>query len=215
MASRTIYTRVYSDSSAGELSCGRTPRGNWLSGTEPLGEFILHSDKDNRVPTALVSVSVRIVDTLTRAFNKHHVDREPAGAIWIVFIEVPIHNTPDSCPMHSAKRLADQCKHPEARLFTYESFFEWAIPEEYVLHKVSPQTLINRGLTLEYLTKNDSHIQYLATEKLRGCIAKDLQTANGTNDFEDIGIYLAYFAKKLLDPELPSIGYAIDYSMIA
>jgi hypothetical protein len=81
MANRTIYTRVYSKSSAGQLASGKTPRDESLSHAEVLEEFRIHSDRGNREPTALVSVSVRIVDTLSRAFYKHHVVDELAEDI--------------------------------------------------------------------------------------------------------------------------------------
>ncbi|PQE12418.1 hypothetical protein CJF31_00000652 [Rutstroemia sp. NJR-2017a BVV2] len=193
MAKCTIYTRVYSESSAGQLVSGRTPRGESLSHADVLDEFRIHSDKDNREPTALVSVSVRIVDTLTRAFYKHHMDDEPAGDIWFVFIEVPINTTPDSGEsgrIHSARSLADDCGLPMPQLFTYERVFEWAIPEEYVLQKVSLQTLMSRGLTWELLTGSDPHTQYLSTSSLRGHIAENLR-----DGFWDAGMYLGFLAK--------------------
>lgn len=89
MANRTIYTRAYSKSSAGQLGSGKGPKGDPLSDTDLLEEFRNHARRRNRKPTALVSGSDRIVDTVKRAFDKHYEDGEPSAEIWIAFIEVP------------------------------------------------------------------------------------------------------------------------------
>jgi hypothetical protein len=40
--------------------------------------------------------------------------------------------------------LAEKCGDPEPNKFSHEVVFEWAIPEKYVVHKVSLQTLMKR-----------------------------------------------------------------------
>jgi hypothetical protein len=61
----------------------------------------------NRIPTALVSATNRIVDIVARAFQRHYDDDESPADIWIVFIEVPAEGT-GPCPcIHCTKiRLA-------------------------------------------------------------------------------------------------------------
>jgi hypothetical protein len=81
MAHRTIYTRAYSKSSAGQFVSAKGLKGDPLSDTALLYEFRNHANIRNRKPTALVSVSDRIVDTLKRAFNKHYEDRESSADI--------------------------------------------------------------------------------------------------------------------------------------
>jgi hypothetical protein len=88
MADRTIYTRAYSESSASKLVSAKAPKGDPLSDTALLKEFRNHAKEWNEEPTALVSGNGRIVDTLKRAFDKHHGDGESPVDIWIAFIEV-------------------------------------------------------------------------------------------------------------------------------
>ena len=57
--------------------------------TQLLDEFRNHADKLSEVPTALVSVSSRIVDTLNRAIYLYLVAGEHPCHIWIAFIEIP------------------------------------------------------------------------------------------------------------------------------
>lgn len=96
MANCTMYTRAYSKNSAGQLVSARGPKSDPLSRTELHDEFRNHASRWNREPTALVSVSDRIVDTVKRAFDKHYDGGESPGDIWVAFIEVPatIHKTP-------------------------------------------------------------------------------------------------------------------------
>jgi hypothetical protein len=145
MASSRIYTRVYSNSSDGKLVSAKGPKVDALTDTALLEEFRNHAIKRNRKPTALVSGSDRIVDTLQRAFSKHN-DGEPPAEIWIAFIEVPSTTNQSLTRIHSAKELAERCGHPNPNLFYHEVVFEWAIPEDYVLHRVSLQTLLQRGI---------------------------------------------------------------------
>ncbi|KAK3934720.1 hypothetical protein QBC46DRAFT_399090 [Diplogelasinospora grovesii] len=196
MANRSIYTRAYSKSSAGQLISGKGLKRYSLSGTELLGEFRKHADKWNREPTALVSVSDRIIDTVKRAFDKHYNDGEIPRDIWVVFVEVPatIHETP--ARVHAARRLAEECEDLEPRLFYHEFVFEWAIPEKYMLHKVSLQTLMDRGLEWErYIIQRGPELPPLSTEELRSYIARDLQPTGPWYDSWEIGVHLGFFAR--------------------
>jgi hypothetical protein len=125
IANRTIYTRAYSKSSAGQFVSAKGPKGDPLSDTALVKEFRNYA-KWNREPTALVSGSNCIVDTLTRAFDKHfgdnYRDSESAADIWIAFIEVPPTMDKDATRIYSAKELAEKCGDPEYKKFSYESF---------------------------------------------------------------------------------------------
>jgi hypothetical protein len=144
MAKSTIYTRAYSDSSARQLTSGRGPTGYQLTHSQLLFEFKKHKELSNRQPTALVSVSNRLIDTLTRALKKHYDRDEHPSNIWVAFIEIPDDPEPESVRPHSALNLAEQCGEPNPELFSHEFLFEWAIPEEYVSHLVSLETLMGR-----------------------------------------------------------------------
>lgn len=137
MANRTIYTRAYSKSSAGRFVSAKGPKGDPLSDIALLEEFRNHARKGNLEPTALVSGSDRIVDTLTRAFEKYfgddYRDGELAADIWIAFIEVPPTMDEDATRIHSAEEWAEKCGDPEYKKFSHEFVFEWAIPEKYVV----------------------------------------------------------------------------------
>lgn len=226
----TIYTRAYSKSSAGQLVSAKGPQGNPLSDTALVEEFLLHADEWNRVPTALVSGSDRIVDTLKRAFNKHfgdkHRDGELAADIWIAFIKVPPIMDRDTTRIHSAKELAEKCGNPDYQKFSHEFVFEWAIPEKYVLHKVSLQTLIERGLQERHF------LQPMSTVEVRRYIAKKLQQQSPW----EIGLALGCFARtfgarapldwishqlfhdcvhaKILNEDVVRLNYAYGYTKI-
>lgn len=190
MANRTMYTRVYSERSVGKLVSGKGPNGAPLSNTALLDEFRNHANKWNPEATALVSGSDRIVDNLKRAFEKHHKDRESSADIWIAFIEVPPTTNETATRIHSAKELAEECKltdpdFTDPNLFSHEVVFEWAIPKNYVVHKVSLQTLMKRGL------QRHSFLQP-STKEVRCHIARQLQQ----HDPWEIGITLGLFAQK-------------------
>ena len=110
MAGSMIYTRTYSASSAGQLVAAKTPtRSGHLSQEALLEEFRLHSDKENRIPTALVSASNRIVEAVQRAFDKRHRNSEPPGDIWIAFIEKPSAISKTACsPGPFGKRASEE-----------------------------------------------------------------------------------------------------------
>lgn len=185
MANRTIYTRVYSESSAGQLNSGRCPTGPPLSGDELLAEFRRHASLTNRIPTALVSVSSRIVDTIYRAFKKHYVDGESPADIWVVFIEAPAEGNGPPARLHSARELA-RSTGLEPKRFHYEFVFEWGIPQDHVLHKVSLKTLMDRGLRVDS--------EDLSTEALRISTAREFEQSSSYP--VDIGINLGFFAQK-------------------
>lgn len=208
MADRNIYTRVYSGTSAGGLISGKESTGE-LSSYDLLDEFRNHAERwRSDRPTALVSTSSRIVDTLLRAFTKHYTEREPAEDIWIVFLELPgiRGELPDGC--HAASDLARECKrqNPEAfsgdkiNMFCYEFVFEREVPEEYVLHKVSLETLKTRGLDWgEYFDRWDTERQGeeggLSTSTLRGYIAEELLGIKENSSSWEVGLRLGLDAR--------------------
>jgi len=185
MANRTIYTRAYSKSSAGQFVSAKGPKGDPLSDTALVQEFRNHADKWNRKPTALVSGSDRIVDTLKRAFDKHYKDGESSADIWIAFIEVPPTINDTAPQIHSAKELAEKCGLEKPNKFSHEVVFEWAIPEKYIVHEVSLQTLMKRGLQEHCLLQP-------STLEVRRYTARELQR----HDPWEIGITLGVFAQK-------------------
>jgi hypothetical protein len=147
MANRTIYTLTYSTNSARQLVSGKGSKGDPSTDIALLYEFQNHANLENSNPTALVSCSDRIVDTLKRAFDKHYQNREPSADIWIAFIEV-LPNI--NARIHSAKNLAEKCTVWEPDKFSHEVVFEWAIPEKSVVHEVSLQTLMKRDLERQF-----------------------------------------------------------------
>ena len=186
MANRTIYTRVYSPSSAGQLNSGRGPTGPPLSGDELLAEFQRHADQYNPIPTALVSVSNRIVDTVHRAFKKHHIYEESPADIWVVFIQAPAKAKGPPVRLHHARGLAESTDDLDPVLFHYEFVVEWGIPQDHVLHKVSLKTLMDRGLQVD---RED-----LSTEDLRVSTAREFEQSSRYGF--GIGIDLGCFAQK-------------------
>lgn len=198
MARREIYTRVYSPSSVGDIVSGKVAL---VSGEETFDqrlaieelhrEFRNHADRSRRVRTALVSVSNRIIDTVKRAYEKHLVHREPAGDIWIVFIEVPAARDGRVGRHHRAEVLARQCGHYQPRIFRHEIVFEWAVPHEYVLHEVSLQTLMARGLGWgKYMSRKGKRPQYISTRALQGRVSEDLRGHPW-----EVGLQLGFLAK--------------------
>lgn len=200
MADRKIYTRAYSSSSAGRLTSGKGPEGTPLSHTDLLREFKNHAVKQNREPTALVSCSDRIIDTLRRAFKKYYEDHDAATEIWIAFVEIP----PTEGGIHAARKLADECSLPRSYLFSREFVFEWAIPKKYVLHEVSLQTLFNRGLP------QDSFSEFYI-EATKRDIVKDFRTM----DPWEMGVSFGSFAQKFgARAPLEWISYRLFYDCV-
>jgi hypothetical protein len=70
------FYRCFSDSSAGGLISGKGRRHTHLSNNELRTEFSNHLRSLSKKPTALISVSSRIIDTLQRAFGKFYKDGE-------------------------------------------------------------------------------------------------------------------------------------------
>ncbi|KAJ8127518.1 hypothetical protein O1611_g6121 [Lasiodiplodia mahajangana] len=169
-----IYTRAYSSKNAGQLVSGKGRAGHTLSRKELSDEFDRHRDLGNRKPTALVSVSIRILDTVRRAYEKRFEGEEPAADIWIVFIEVP---DGSSDKVHEARDLAKILQLLEPNKFLYERVIEWEIPEEWVLHRVSLQTLFDHGL--DWHERYFTHRWVPPTEELRKKISSDLDFDTG------------------------------------
>jgi hypothetical protein len=112
--------------------------------------------------------------------------------------------------------LAEECGHPEPGLFHHEIVFEWAIPEKYVLHKISLQALMDRGLKWgKYLIQGGRELQLLSTAELRSCIARDLQPARPWYGPWGIGVRLAGFARKFgARAPLDWIAYRLFYDCV-
>jgi hypothetical protein len=187
MANSINYSQTYSDSSAGQTISAKG-RGDPLADAALLYEFRNHANIWNREPTALVSVSSRIVDTLKRAFDKCYENDESPQDIWIAFIEVPpaINNVPTQ--FHLAQVLAEKCKLSEPNLFYHELVFEWAIPEKYVIHKVFLQTLMDRGIQRQFFHQS-------STAKVQRFTAGKFQHAILLNGSWDISVRLSRFAR--------------------
>jgi hypothetical protein len=87
--------------------------GEKLSRDELLDEFRNHRFLSNQEPTILVSVSSRLVNTLSRTLvkwcgkneNGYQFEAEPADKIFITFIDIP---APDRGLYHHAEALAEQ-----------------------------------------------------------------------------------------------------------
>lgn len=126
-----FYIRSFSSASVGSFTSGRGAVGEKLDNDEKLAEFQKHRFLNNTEPTALVSVSSRFINTLSRALVKwcgidkggYKVDQEPADEIWIAFIDIL---ASDSGIYHHAKVLAEQLEDEEKpMLYASEYVFEW------------------------------------------------------------------------------------------
>jgi hypothetical protein len=147
------FYRCYSNSSAGALISGAGLGHGKPLGTNLFDQFISHVLNPSRQhPTALISTSSRLIDTLQRAFSKFYNHREHPNQIWIAFIYVP---DEDKRVYHHAEDLAEQCEHEEPQLFRYEYLFEWEIPAKYLVHTVSVETLMNRGFDMDLYLHNN------------------------------------------------------------
>lgn len=156
-----FFIRCHSSASVGSFTSGRGAVGERLDDDELLAEFQRHRFLNNREPTALVSVSSRFVNTLSRALVKwygidedeYQVEQEPAHEIFITFIKIP---APDIGICHHARTLAEQLEDEENPvIYASEYVFEWEIPPKYIIHTVSLQTLIDRGLGIgRYIAEN-------------------------------------------------------------
>ncbi|CAI7574471.1 unnamed protein product [Penicillium crustosum] len=135
------------EESAGALRCGKYPHvPRVLSQRLLLREFSSHMIRRQKVPTALISVTVRPVEALYRALEKYYApqqDPEDPEEIWIAIIFVP-HDA--STKPHHARKLAQKLMNSkDANAFKYEYLFEREIPTSYLKHSVSLKELIKRG----------------------------------------------------------------------
>jgi hypothetical protein len=76
------------------------------------------------------------------------IDGVLAEDIYIAFIQIS-ESQRSELPLHSARDLAENLQLNNPFRFHHEYLFEWAIPEECVLHSVTLKTLLNRGPSLE------------------------------------------------------------------
>lgn len=148
----------------------------------------------NRIPTALVSVSSRIVDTCLRAFQKHYEYEEAANTIWIAFIDSPVRKDGIPVGAHSAQTLARRFKTGNPGACRYEIVFEWSIPQEYVKHRVSLATLMERGLDWSKYGVAPRY-ELPTTEKLREAMAHDFVPSEPYLDFYEVGLGLGIDAR--------------------
>lgn len=158
MEPKKIYTRVFSTTSPRRLVSGQAEDSHSSQApheSPPLHpyrlkyEFINHSRREATIPTALVSVSSRLIDTVTRAYKLREEGEDPEN-ILIVFVKTPDDMTARSTPrIHYGEKLAAQFGLPKPEVFRYECVVEWAIPSHWIKHTVSLQTLVDRGLGWE------------------------------------------------------------------
>ena len=186
------FYRCYSHSSAGGLISGKGPRQARPLGDNLLPEFINHLNLNTRKPTALVSVSSRMIDTLRRAFNKFHVAREDPSQIWIAFFFVP---NRDKHVYHHAEGLADILRMKDSSWLRHEYIFEWEIPKKYVIHEVSVETLMQRGFNMSEFLVNDKRggVTLPRIPELKKNFAKAI-LGSSDNAYE-VGIYLGLLAR--------------------
>ncbi|KAB5535238.1 hypothetical protein GE09DRAFT_355713 [Coniochaeta sp. 2T2.1] len=235
MSNRTIYTRTYSANSPRRLVSGKGLQCSTrlqLSDQQLLAEFSNHSNKWCPEPTALVSVSTRIIDTVQRAFAMMYYETDNCSIhaakatndpedILIVFIEVPDAEHAAPVRIHEAQSLAKKSGVKEVGMFKYERLFEWEIPQEYVLHGVSLQMLLDRGIG-GYILQSPSRVTALmqhglwdhnlqedqplppsSAKTLKYCIREDIES----DPWGEGGLYLGFFAK--------SFGYRAPFGWIA
>ena len=105
--------------------------------------------------------------------------------VWIAFIGIPYATDQTAVRIHSARNLAKKCEFEKPHVFYHEIVFEWAIPESYVLHMVSLQTLLERGLPELYFIQK-------STKEVRRYHAIQFQQQSPW----EIGVTLGVFAKK-------------------
>ncbi|KAG9228059.1 hypothetical protein BJ875DRAFT_490287 [Amylocarpus encephaloides] len=109
---------------------------------------------DNKIPTALVSTTKDIVRALKGAYDAHCIKGEDMMDVYLTIINIPGPGSERPDPdlrVHSAVQLARLMGLDEEsqRLFKDEYLFEWEIPQRYVVHIVSLQTLHDRGFAME------------------------------------------------------------------
>jgi hypothetical protein len=189
------FFRSFSGSSAGSLISGKGQGDGRLSENDLQSEFDNHILQDQAVPTALVSVSTRVIDTLRRAFNKLYKDNESPDQIWIAIFHVPNEDS-DKKTHHHAEDLARKGKRRDYKLFRYEYVFEWEIPQKYFVHKVSVQTLRERGFDME---------EYLCNREV----------SRSRNALPPTSILRQEVAKSFLDPTHGGYNIGLDLGNLA
>ena len=196
VANKTIYTRAHSLSSAGRLQSAKARRGDPQTSLDLLSEFRRHTLLSNSDPTALISVSDRIVDTVRRAFERCYNDDEHPMDIWITFIGVPsaMRTSATAFQIYSAKELAEKSGHPIPNVFCHEFLFEWAIPNELILHEVSLQTLLDRKIPESYFVDMTTE-RTLPTVDVRRGMATQFECRKAGYGPWDIGFSLGFFVR--------------------
>ncbi|KAI0145427.1 hypothetical protein GGR57DRAFT_517130 [Xylariaceae sp. FL1272] len=161
-----------------------------LAPNELKAEFLRHSDRFQTEPTALVSVSSRIIDTVKRAYDL--LQETETDNIWVIFIELP--STAEGIRgsrIHSAQRLAEDSGLQEPQRFHYEYLFEGEIPRYWVSHKVSLETLMQRGLDwVEHLSES------FETHQLRRKLASEFTRTYGYDDGMSVGFFARLFGAR-------------------
>ncbi|KAJ5454908.1 hypothetical protein N7530_012677 [Penicillium desertorum] len=187
-SSGQYFYRCFSETSAGDLICGQGRVGPRLSKSDLFRQFELHNDLQNRIPTALVSVSDRPIEALHRAFDKYYNWGEDPSTIWIAVISVAVTHCGEK-PYHHAQELADG----DDRL-KHEYLFEWKIPKQSVKH-TAVETLLSRGLDLEmYLDHDHNNGDRLPSlQTVRSIMAEG--TSDASIDGYGFGRYLANIAR--------------------
>jgi hypothetical protein len=154
------FYRCYSSASAGALRSGKLDDApNPLSNYELRREFNNHRNRTRKVPTALVSVSIRPLEALHRALAKCYAPQkyaEDPEKIWIAILFVP-----DDARIkpHRACELAQQFGDSKNTVvFKYEYLFERGIPKNYVQHKVSLRKLLEGGLRVKSFLDADKNL---------------------------------------------------------
>ncbi|KAG6365709.1 hypothetical protein INS49_007320 [Diaporthe citri] len=210
--SMAIYTRVYSPSSAGQLVSAKGTGGSPLSDADLLEEFRKHADIENREPTALVSVSERIIDTMKRALDKYYLDGESPADIWVAFVEFPADDTHGSpSRLHPASKLARDCELSNPQALRHETVIEWAIPERNDLRRYVARALqsksddpIGFGVFLASFAKKfgaRAPLNWTAHQLFHDCIRC------GIHDIDPVRLY---YAHQRGEPSLVPIEFCLE-----
>lgn len=87
------------------------------------------------------------------------VPLEGAAEIWIVIVSATA-GVNDSSPYHHTEALTQKLhmNPQDNRKFRHEYLFEWEISDHYVGHKLSVDTLLNRGLNLDLYLDVNGHL---------------------------------------------------------
>ncbi|KAF2422987.1 hypothetical protein EJ08DRAFT_652971 [Tothia fuscella] len=187
-----LLYRCYSENSGRTLSSGkRGGNGQRLSQEQLFTELALHMDKENREPTALVSMTSSLVRAMQLAFVKSSKDGEEDKDIVIAFIEIP---ECEENPFHHAATLVRQARalkipgfdEEDPILFRSEHLAEWEISSQIVTHTITLKTLLDRHRALEFGFSAPN------TKALHEMIAD--QIFSGVIGFVDLGCRLALFA---------------------